>query len=157
MNEELNYIKSKFDRLNELYNAQGSVALKDIEKVQHKIKNTNFSIAEIMLKIKNLLHKIEIKFGNLIVKDIKTNRNLYNSLINKNASFILLEDIKINNSYLIDDVELTFLTYSIDNKSLIGNVGLYYVKNKYYTPNQKLIAVSSSESEVAGFLIPESA
>ena len=157
MNEELNYIKLKFDRLNELYNAQGSVALKDIEKVQHEIKNTNFSIAEIMLKIKNLLHKIEIKFGDLIVKDIKTNRNLYSSLINKNASFILLEDIKINNSYLIDDVELTFLTYSIDNKSLIGNVGLYYVKNKYYTPNQKLIAVSSSGSEVAGFLIPESA
>ena len=103
------------------------------------------------------MHKIEIKFGDLIVKDIKTNRNLYSSLINKNASFILLEDIKINNSYLIDDVELTFLTYSIDNISLIGNVGLYYVKNKYYTPNQKLIAVSSSGSEVAGFLIPESA
>ena len=56
------------------YNAQGSVALKDIEKVQHEIKNTNFSIAELMLKIKNLLHKIEIKFGDLIVKDIKTNR-----------------------------------------------------------------------------------
>ena len=37
MKEDLNYIKSKFDRLNELYNAQGSVALKDIEKVQHKI------------------------------------------------------------------------------------------------------------------------
>ena len=237
-NEELNFIKSKFDRLNELYKAQGSVALKDIEKVKHdidsinfsiteiklKIKNLlnniklkfgdlivkdittnrklfnslmnknaslilledskidnsyliddigltlkdiekvkhdidsiNFSITEIKLKIKNLLNNIKLKFGDLIVKDITTNRKLFNSLMNKNASLILLEDSKIDNSYLIDDIGLTFLTYSIDKKSLLGDVGLYYLENKYYTPDQKLIAYSPSESGVPGFLMPESA
>ena len=156
-NEELNFIKSKFDRLNELYKAQGSVALKDIEKVKHDIDSINFSITEIKLKIKNLLNNIKLKFGDLIVKDITTNRKLFNSLMNKNASLILLEDSKIDNSYLIDDIGLTFLTYSIDKKSLLGDVGLYYLENKYYTPDQKLIAYSPSESGVPGFLMPESA
>ena len=156
-NEELNFIKSKFDRLNELYKAQGSVALKDIEKVKHDIDSINFSITEIKLKIKNLLNNIKLKFGDLIVKDITTNRKLFNSLMNKNASLILLEDSKIDNSYLIDDIGLTFLTYSIDKKSLLVDVGLYYLENKYYTPDQKLIAHSPSESGVPGFLMPESA
>ena len=156
-NEELNFIKSKFDRLNELYKAQGSVALKDIEKVKHDIDSINFTITEIKLKIKNLLNSIKLKFGDLIVKDITTDRKLFNSLMNKNASLILLEDSKIDNSYLIDDIGLTFLTYSIDKKSLLGDVGLYYLENKYYTPDQKLIAYSPSESGVPGFLIPESA
>ena len=156
-NEELNFITSKFDRLNELYKAQGSVALKDIEKVKHDIDSINFSITEIKLKIKNLLNNIKLKFGDLIVKDITTNRKLFNSLMNKNASLILLEDSKIDNSYLIDDIGLTFLTYSIDKKSLLGDVGLYYLENKYYTPDQKLIAHFPSESGVPGFLIPESA
>ena len=40
-NEELNFIKSKFDRLNELYKAQGSVALKDIEKVKKILETKN--------------------------------------------------------------------------------------------------------------------
>ena len=130
-NEELNFIKSKFDRLNELYKAQGSVALKDIEKVKHDIDSINFSITKIKLKIKNLLNNIKLKFGDLIVKDITTNRKLFNSLMNKNASLILLEDSKIDNSYLIDDIGLTFLTYSIDKKSLLGDVGLYYLESRY--------------------------
>ena len=44
----------------------------------------------------------------------------------------------------ITSLEETINTLSIDNSSLIGNVGLYYLKNKYYTPDQKLIAFSSS-------------
>ena len=104
-----------------------------------------------------MLNNIKLKFGDLIVKDITTNRKLFNSLMNKNASLILLEDSKIDNSYLIDDIGLTFLTYSIDKKSLLGDVGLYYLENKYYTPDQRLIAHSPLESGFPGFLIPESA
>jgi len=35
-------------------------------------------------------------------------------------------------------------------------VGLYYIADKYYNPGQKLIAHSSSNTKVSGFLIPES-
>ena len=50
MMEKLNYINSKYDRLLELYEVQGSVALKDIEKVKHNIENVKIDIQEINLK-----------------------------------------------------------------------------------------------------------
>ena len=58
MMEKLNYINSKYDRLLELYEVQGSVALKDIEKVKHNIENVKLDIQEINLK-KVLLNNIK--------------------------------------------------------------------------------------------------
>ena len=156
MMEKLNYNNSKYDRLLELYEVQGSVALKDIEKVKHNIENVKLDIQEINLKTKVLLNNIKIKFGDLILDDIKTDRKFYNSLINKNASFILLEDCEIENSYFIDNKILNFLTYWTVNTTLHSEVGLYYIADKYYNPGQKLIAHSSSNTKVSGFLIPES-
>jgi len=160
VNIKKKYLKSNYDRLKILYDSQGSVPLKNLEESKYKLMSINSEIILLNKKLKNISTKIKISFGDFFLNDIIDERVVYNNIVNKFSSIIVIENIEYKNSntdYFYKSKSLTYLTLYDEATKLIGNVGLFYLDGDNLSPERKITVHVNTADSVEGYFIPENA
>jgi hypothetical protein len=153
------YIEKKYLRLKSLYEEQGSIALKDLEEENFILQLIKSEFNSIKKNMDFLMSEIKLLYGNIIVDDILSKRQIFNSLINNHSSLLIIENIDLDledNKYKFNNEELIFLNTYNGNSNLRGNVGMFFLKNKKISTNRKVIVTRETEEWITGYLIPKS-